>query len=48
MPPRSYLLLHEHARLTDDEREELARGLHATFGLPWRETATADAAEVRP
>jgi hypothetical protein len=37
MPPRSYSLLHGHARLTADERLELARGLHATFGLAWRE-----------
>jgi len=27
MPPRSYLLLHPEARLTDAEREQLARGL---------------------
>jgi hypothetical protein len=37
MPPRSYLALHDHAQLTNDERVELARGLHATFGLPWRD-----------
>ena len=37
MPPRGYRLLHGHADLTDDEKVELARGLHATLGLPWRE-----------
>jgi hypothetical protein len=37
MPPRGYKLLHGHAHLTDGEVAELARGLHATFGLPWRE-----------
>ena len=37
MPPRSYRLLHGDAQLTQAERVELARGLHATFGLPWRE-----------
>ena len=37
MPPATYLLMHEDAKLTDQERVELARGLHATFGLPWRE-----------
>lgn len=31
MPPKSYLLLHPEARLTDAEREQLARGLDATF-----------------
>jgi hypothetical protein len=42
MPPATYLWMHEEAKLTDDERVELARGLHATFGLPWRESvATA-------
>jgi hypothetical protein len=29
MPPKSYLLLHPEARLTDAEREQLARGLDA-------------------
>lgn len=33
MPPSKYRLLHGHARLTDAEAEDLARGLHATFGL---------------
>lgn len=37
MPPRSYKLLHGDARLTQAERVELARGLHATLGLPWQE-----------
>ena len=37
MPPRSYLLLHEHAKLTEQERVELARGLHTTLGLQWRD-----------
>lgn len=31
MPPRSYLLLHPEARLSDAEREQLAAGLDATF-----------------
>jgi len=35
MPPRTYLALHDHAKLTHDEKVELARGLHAT--IPWRE-----------
>ena len=33
MSPSKYRLLHGHARLTDREAEELARGLHATLGL---------------
>lgn len=33
MPPTKYRMLHDHARLTDAEAEELARGLHETFGL---------------
>ena len=37
MPPRSYRALHDHARLTHDEKLELARGLHATFGIEWRD-----------
>lgn len=37
MPPSSYRMLHDHARLTHEEKVELARGLHATFGVPWRE-----------
>jgi hypothetical protein len=37
MPPRSYRMLHGEARLTQEERVDLARGLHNTFGLPWRE-----------
>lgn len=31
MPPRSYLLLHPEARLTDAERDQLARGLDASL-----------------
>jgi hypothetical protein len=31
MPPRSYLLAHPEARLTDAEREQLARGFEATI-----------------
>lgn len=31
MPPRSYVLLHPEARLTDAEREQLARGLDASM-----------------
>ena len=37
MPPRKYLWLHESALLTHDEKVELARGLHITFGQVWRE-----------
>lgn len=37
MPPRSYLLLHPEARLTDAEREQLARGLDASL-MPTRES----------
>jgi hypothetical protein len=37
MPPRSYLLMHPEAALTHAEKVQLARGLQATFGLPWRE-----------
>ncbi|HVK82947.1 MAG TPA: heme-binding domain-containing protein [Kofleriaceae bacterium] len=32
MPPRSYLLLHPEARLSDAERQQLAAGLDATLG----------------
>jgi hypothetical protein len=32
MPPRSYLLTHPEARLTDAELAALADGLAATFG----------------
>jgi hypothetical protein len=32
MPPRSYLLTHPDARLTDAELTALANGLAATFG----------------
>jgi hypothetical protein len=31
MPPRTYLLLHPEARLTEAEREQLARGLDASI-----------------
>jgi hypothetical protein len=37
MPPRSYRMMHPTAQLTHDEKIRLARGLQATFGLPWRE-----------
>lgn len=37
MPPRSYLLLHPEARLSDVERRQLASGLDATLG-PARST----------
>lgn len=37
MPPRKYRWLHDAALLTHDEKVELARGLHATFGQAWRE-----------
>ena len=32
MPPRSYLMLHPEAKLSDAEREQLASGLDATLG----------------
>lgn len=31
MPPRSYLLVHPEARMSEAEREQLARGLEATI-----------------
>lgn len=37
MPPRSYLLLHPEARLSDAERQQLAAGLDTTLG-PARST----------
>ena len=37
MPPRTYRMLHPEAHLTQAEKVQLARGLHATFGLEWRE-----------
>ena len=36
MPPRTYLLMHPLARLTDAERTELARGLELTIGSSHR------------
>ncbi len=36
MPPRSYLLLHPEARLTEAERDQLARGLDASIGTEER------------
>jgi hypothetical protein len=36
MPPGTYTLMHGDAELTEDEKVELARGLHATFGAPGR------------
>ncbi|MFN0246818.1 MAG: heme-binding domain-containing protein [Kofleriaceae bacterium] len=38
MPPRSYLLLHPEARLTDAEIEQLARGLDASLDTSTRES----------
>ena len=38
MPPRSYLLLHPAARLTDAEREQLARGLNASLTTTTRQS----------
>ena len=32
MPPRAYRLMHSHARLSEDERARLARGLAKTVG----------------
>jgi hypothetical protein len=34
MPPRTYLLMHPEAVLSDREKIELAYGLQRTFGLP--------------
>lgn len=39
MPLRIYLVMHPEARLSDGEREELARGLAATVGGDGGETA---------
>jgi hypothetical protein len=39
MPPRMFRLAHPEARLTDDEKMQLARGLNATLGLNWRDLA---------
>jgi hypothetical protein len=33
MPPRTYVLMHPEAKLTDAERQQLASGLDATLGL---------------
>jgi hypothetical protein len=38
MPPRSYILLHPEARLTDAERDQLARGLDASLVTPARQS----------
>lgn len=38
MPPRSYLLLHPAARLTDAEREQLARGLDVSLVTTTRQS----------
>jgi hypothetical protein len=32
MPPRMFLLMHSSARLNDSEKQELLKGLIATFG----------------
>ena len=32
MPPSTYKLIHPGARLTEQEKQELIRGLEATFG----------------
>ncbi len=37
MPPRTYRMLHPEAHLTKEEKVALARGLHKTLGLEWRE-----------
>lgn len=37
MPPRSYVLLHPEAKLSDAERRQLAAGLDATLGSARRE-----------
>ncbi len=45
MPPRSYLLLHPEARLTDAEREQLARGLDASL-IPRRGAIDREATRI--
>ncbi len=37
MPPRGYRMLHDDAHLTHEEKVDLARGLHYTMGIEWRE-----------
>lgn len=37
MPPRIYKLMHAHARLSDADRDRLARGLAKTLGASRRE-----------
>jgi hypothetical protein len=37
MPPRSYRMAHPEAQLTEAETLQLAKGLHVTFGLVWRD-----------
>jgi mono/diheme cytochrome c family protein len=39
MPPAAYRLVHSHARLSDADRERLARGLQATLGQSVADTA---------
>jgi hypothetical protein len=43
MPPGYYTPLHPSARLSDAERDELIRGLQATFGLRRRGAAPTPA-----
>lgn len=42
MPPEIYQLMHADARLSDADRERLARGLAATLGRPARGEARRD------
>jgi len=42
MPLRSYQLMHAHARLSDADRERLARGLERTVGRPADDGAVLD------
>jgi hypothetical protein len=37
MPPVAYRVMHAHARLSDGDRNLLARGLEATFGASHEE-----------
>jgi len=42
MPPRIYVLIHSHARLSAAEREQLAHGLRRTIGGPAEVAGCAD------
>ena len=42
MPPIPYRMMHGHARLSDVDRDRLARGLARTFGGPQQETTAGE------